>query len=310
MPEYSPQPIRKVAVVILNWNGRDDTLDCLASLQRSRWSDLAVVVSDNGSSDGSRDAIAAAHPTVRFIPNGRNVGFAAGNNAGIEHALGLGADAVFVLNNDTVVPPETIAALVAALEADPHAGAACPAVAFADHPCRLWFAGSHYDPALARAGRISKWEGGEELLPAQPIRVDRGVGAAMLVRTEVIRDVGAFAEELFFLYEDVEWSLRMREAGWHILLVSRARILHKVAASQGGEALTPLTAYYGTRNDLEVGRRHSGLLRSAALRRELGCLGVHVVTALRRAPARTRWSCVVAALVGWRDFRRGQLGPR
>jgi len=114
VPADSPEPIRKVAVVVLNWNGRDDTLGCLASLGRSRWSDLEVIVSDNGSVDGSLEAISAAHPTVRIVANERNLGFAAGNNTGIERALDSEADAVFVLNNDTEVPPETIETLVAA----------------------------------------------------------------------------------------------------------------------------------------------------------------------------------------------------
>lgn len=293
----------RVAVVVLTWNGREDTLACLRSLQHARWDDLDVVVVDNGSADGTEEAVKAAFPEVVTIQNHANLGFAGGNNVGIDRALDRGAEAVLVLNNDTVVSPDAISALVAAMEADPLVGACSPVLPYAGDPARLWFAGSSYDPTRARAGRASAYET-SAALPTAPVRITRAVGAAMLVRRSVIERVGAFAEELFYLYEDVEWSLRMRAAGWHILLVPAASIAHRVAASQGGDPVTPTTAYYGTRNDLEVGRRYgAGRLRQA------GCVGVHVAQ-VRRAPRGIRAATLRATAAGAIDFCRGRLGPR
>ncbi len=212
---------------MLTWNGLEDTLACLASLEASAWPDLDLIVADNGSTDGTETAVRERHPAVSVIQNGRNVGFAAGNNAGIRLALARGADAFLVLNNDTWVPADAVERLVHALEADPFAGACSPVLSYAADPECLWFAGAPFDPARARAGRASSYERGSQL-PDSPIAIDRAVGAAMLVRAEVAAAVGLFAEELFFLYEDVEWSLRMRAAGWRVLLVPDARLAHAV----------------------------------------------------------------------------------
>lgn len=302
--------IRSVAVVVLTWNGREDTLGCIASLSNSDYSPLGVIVVDNGSVDDTLDAVATALPSAELIANGRNLGFAAGNNVGIKRALADGADAVFVLNNDTIVPPGVITTLVDALNEHPDAGVACPIVSYGDGDDRIWFAGSPFDPSRARAGRNSEYETGRRVLPDRPITIDRAVGAAMLVRREALEQVGDFAEELFFLYEDVDLSLRIRAAGWRIMLVPHAIVSHLVSASQGGEPVTPLTSYYGTRNDLEVSRRHAGLRGVRALRRELGCVGVHLASTARRAPRGTRLACFGSTLAGWRDFRRRRLGKR
>jgi GT2 family glycosyltransferase len=304
-----PDAVQRVAVVILTWNGRQDTLACLESLARVDWPELDVIVADNGSSDGTVAAVSAAGYPVHVVENGFNAGFAAGNNAGIAAALARGADAVFVLNNDTEVPRGALRSLVQALNDDASVACVCPVVVYADAPDKLWFAGSRFDPSRARSGRNSDYELGRAPLPAGPVAIERAVGAAMLVRASVISELGAFAPELFYLHEDVDWSLRMRAAGWRILLVPDARIIHKVAASQGGQPLTPLTAYYGTRNDLEIGRRHGGLHGWRALRRELGCVLVHVVFALVHARG-AGLRCALAALAGWRDYRLRRFGPR
>jgi len=298
----------RIAVVVLTWNGRENTMACLASLERTEGCSLDVIVTDNGSTDGTVPAVRAAHPAVTVIENGRNLGFAGGNNVGIELALQRGAEAVLVLNNDTTVEPQTIATLHRALTAADDVGACSPVLTYASQRDRLWFAGSRYDPARGHSGRASAYEQGAPL-PAAAVPIDRAVGAAMLVRRACIAEVGAFAEEFFFLYEDVDWSLRMRSAGWRILLVPDARVAHRVSASQGGEPMTPTTAYYGTRNDLELGRRHASLTGARAAARQALCLLVHLWQ-LRRAPAGTRLATTRATFEGARDFARGALFQR
>lgn len=298
-----------MAVVVLTWNGREDTLACLRTLEQSTCPGLDVIVVDNGSTDGTREALAATAYRHMYINTGENLGFAGGNNVGLEVALERGADALLLLNNDTLVSPTAVSELVDALFASDDVGACSPAITYVDEPERLWFAGSAFDPRLARAGRNSRYETGQRALPSMPIDIDRTVGAAMLVRREAIAEAGLMAEELFYLYEDVDWSLRIRAAGWSLQLVPTARIAHKVAASQGGDPVTPATAYYGTRNDLAVGRRHGGLTGAARVRREVLCVGVHLA-GIRRARPRSWPACVTSTLVGWLDFRRGRMGPR
>ncbi len=296
----------RIAVVVLTWNGREDTLECLRSLTAMDWEDLDVVVADNGSSDETEEAVARGFPAVHVVHNRGNLGFAEGNNRGIAVGLERGADAVLILNNDTTVPADLLRTLTGALAEG--VGAVSPVVRCADASRRIWFAGSLYDPRLGHAGRPSKWEAGTDVLPAEPVAVDRAVGAAMLVPRTTIERLGAFDAELFYLYEDVDWSLRMRAAGLTVLLDPRTSVLHRVSASQEGSSTTPLTLYYGTRNDLEIGRRWSGHRGARAIAREIGCVAVHVGAGLKSP--RRRLACAAAALAGWSDYRRRRLGQR
>lgn len=266
-----------------------------------------MIVVDNASDDGTEEGVRQRGHDVTYIQTGANLGFAGGNNVGIAAAMERGADAVLVLNNDTIVPQDTLGTLAEALSSTPDAGACSPVLPY--HPPRkeLWFAGTPYDPRRGRSGRTTSIERGTLPLPEAPIDIDRAVGAAMLVRRAVVHEVGAFSEDLYFLYEDVDWSLRMRAAGWRILLVPQARIPHKVAASQGGTPVSPTTTYYGTRNDLEMGRRHSSLHGVAALRRQIVCVAVHLAS-LRRAPSGTRSDCLRNILRGCRDFHQRRFG--
>ena len=274
----------KVAVVILSWNGRDDTLACVESVLATRDETVRVIVVDNGSSDGTSEAIHRIHPDIDLVVNTDNLGFAAGNNAGLRRALDLGAEYVLVLNNDTIADASAIRTLVGALEADAQAAAACPLICFAEPPDLVWYGGATFDPTRGRSGRVS---GYREPLAASlgPVReVDRGTGAAMLMRSTVLDQVGLFDDDLFLYFEDVDWSLRARRAGYGILFVPAARIWHKVSVTSGGEH-SPLILYYETRNHLEVCRRHAPLGPAGACQRAAVILAVHLRQALRSANA-------------------------
>jgi len=135
-----------VTVVVLSWNGREDTLACLRSLAAATYPRLEVIVVDNGSSDGSADAVAAAHPDLVLIPLDANLGFAGGMNVGIAEALSRGAGPVMLLNNDTVVEPGFVEPLVDALESRSDASAACSQIVFRDDPATVWYAGASFRP--------------------------------------------------------------------------------------------------------------------------------------------------------------------
>jgi GT2 family glycosyltransferase len=295
-----------VVTVVLNWNGRDDTLACLESLERLDWPRHDTIVVDNGSSDGSAQWIEAAHPAVTTIATGENLGFAEGNNVGLRAALEAGADYVLLLNNDTVVAPDLLRQLVDEAEKRPDAGAVCPLIYYLDPPDRIWYAGARFD---ARRGHNGRHTGYGERDSGQYDRVreiGRATGAAMLVRRAVVEEVGLLDGELFLQVEDVEWSLRMRRTGWRVFFVPAGKVWHRVSVATGGEH-APATAYYEIRNTLAVCDRYAPLRGVSAARRRAAILAVHMLHARR---ARRPSENMRAVMEGWRDYREGRLGPR
>jgi hypothetical protein len=300
-----PRPA--VFVVVLSWNRREDTLACLASLAKATYRRLEVVVVDNGSSDGSADAVAAAYPDVVLLRQGRNLGFSAGANVGIRAALEAGADAALLLNNDMVVEPGFVEPLVEAVAADAAAAAACSQILFADAPDRVWYAGAPFRAGRGHHGRNAHF--GEPPLPASgaPYPTACACAGAMLVPRARLAEVGLLDEDLFAYREDLEWSLRAATHGWHVLVVPASVVRHEVSASTGGAA-SPASLYYDTRNGLAVAERYDprGPLRTALRRGE--SVAAHLVQAA--AAGRRRREGAAAVLAGWRDARSRRLGER
>jgi GT2 family glycosyltransferase len=140
-------------LIVLSWNGREDTLACLRSLRGLQGADTRVVVVDNGSTDGSVEAVREQHPEVDVVENGRNLGFSGGNNAGIRHALEHGAAWVVLVNNDAILAPDAVERLRAAATARPRAGMLAGKLFFDEPPARIWFAGQRFSAALGYSGR-------------------------------------------------------------------------------------------------------------------------------------------------------------
>jgi len=293
-----------VAAVVLSWNGREATLACLRSLAAAEPRPRLVVV-DNGSSDGSADAVGAGMNDALVVRNSQNLGFAGGMNVGIRAALDSGADAVVTLNNDMEVEPGFLAPLVDSV-ADPGVAAACAQVLFADPPPRVWYAGAPFSRTRGYSGRNTGYGGPPVPAETPPYESDRACGGAMLVRREVLERVGLFDETLFAYAEDTDWSLRARALGLRIVVAPASVIRHEVSASSGGEA-SPNTLYYDLRNVLVVAERHAPLGRVGTVRRRAEAVAAHVVQALL---SHRRGAGLRAVAAGWRDFRRGRLGPR
>jgi GT2 family glycosyltransferase len=296
----------QVAVIVVAHGRRDDTLDCLASVARASWRALMVIMVDNGSPDDTADAVAERFPATHVIRQERNLGFAEGNNIGIRRALALGAEYVFLLNNDATIASDTIARCLEAAQRHPEAGALCPVIHFAEPRELIWYAGAIFDPRRARSGRMLGYRELDSGQFTETRETDRMTGAAVLIPHRALERVGLLDAELFFLYEDVDWSLRVRRAGCPIYLVPGAKVWHRVSATSGGEH-SAWIAYYDTRNHVIVCRRHAPLRRASALRRDLGILGVHLAGARRaRRPA----AYGRAVLAGWIDALRGRRGQR
>jgi GT2 family glycosyltransferase len=223
----------RVAIIVVNWNGRAITLECLRSLAALTYSNTDLIVVDNASSDGSADAIRAAYPNVLLLAMPENLRFAGGNNAGIREALARGADMVLLLNNDTVVDPDFLTHLVSRMGADPAYGMVAPKIFYFDQPDRIWFAG----------GVISMWTGTMKHTGIREIdcgqhdtarEIDYASGCCILVRGEVIAKAGMLDESYYMYTEDADWSMRVRRAGYAIMYEPAARVWHKLSVSTGG----------------------------------------------------------------------------
>ena len=298
-------------IIVLSWNGRDDTLACLDSLTGLASDDVAIACVDNGSDDGSVAAVRAAHPGVTVIENGRNRGFSGGNNAGIVHALAHGAEWVVLVNNDATLAPDAIERLRAAAARHPDAGALAGKLFFAagdGQPERVWFAGQDVRLWLGYAGRPAGY--GRPDAPAHRVEreVDRAAGAFMAVARTAIEAAGMLDDELFAYVEDVDWCVRIRRAGFGVWLVPDAVARHRVSASTGGERGSTHALYYGARNSIVVCERHRPLPPPLRWLRRQAILTIFMAQALLLSEGRAAFARAVRD--GYRDARAGRLGER
>ncbi|HEX9696767.1 MAG TPA: glycosyltransferase family 2 protein [Actinomycetota bacterium] len=243
----------KIAAVVLNFRRAGDTIACVESI-RGDAPDVDVIVVDNASGDGSAQRIASALPGIELIESKTNLGYAGGNNLGIRAALAGGADAILVLNNDLTIEPGCVAALGGALEANPRWGMAAPLSLLAgDGEIVDFFTGEVLlDHAALRAPGRDEPRGVRFTEPSETGYV---TGSAMLIRREVIERAGLLDERYFLVWEDVEYSLRVRKAGFALGATPDAIVRHARSASFGDEA-SPLQRYFFVRNPYLLIRTH------------------------------------------------------
>jgi GT2 family glycosyltransferase len=246
-----------VAAVILNTNRRQDTLACLDSLRLNNYSNLQIFVLDNNSQDGSREAISSLHPQVELVELQKNHGYAGNNNVGIEIALKQGAKWIFVLNEDTILDPGCVTSLIKVGERDSGIGIVGPMVYHSDEPETIQSAGG----LLGRFWQ-SLHRGKDEVDRGQfskPAPVEWISGCAIMVRREVIEQVGMIDPRFFIYWEETEWCMRASKAGWKIMHVPQAKVWHK--GVQRSYQPKPSFYYYATRNHFLVLAKHRAPVR-------------------------------------------------
>jgi GT2 family glycosyltransferase len=237
----------RTGVVILNYGDPSDTWACLDALGRSEDLDLDVVVVDNAPEGPAHDRLRdGVGRRAEVVASGANLGYAAGNNVGIARLLDRGLDEVLILNPDTRIQPRTLRRLRRVLDNRPRCGVVAPRMVLGGRPPRIYFDGGLVETQTGATrhpgrGRL------ESQVPVRPAhRCDYVAGAAMLVRTAAFRDVGLLPERYFLYYEETDWCLRAREAGWNCVVQPRARITH---LKRSGVAVPePYAVYYLTRN--------------------------------------------------------------
>jgi len=254
----------RVSIIILNWNGLEDTMECLNSLEKITYPNYNVIVVDNGSKGDDVQVLKEKFGRyAHFLSNDKNYGFAGGNNIGIRYALdNFCPDYTLLLNNDTVVDPEFLTEMIKVAEADPSIGIAGAKVFYYASPERL----------QAVWGEMRFWRGHARLVPPavspriarrepdrgqydQAKEVDWVTGCSFLIRKDLIKQAGLLDEGYFSFWEEVDYCLRAKKAGYKTVFAPRARVWHKSLKS--AEKVPGLAQYYSVRNRFRLMRKHA-----------------------------------------------------
>jgi len=239
---------------VVNWNGRDYLPDCLDSVYRQTYSNLEVILVDNASTDGSPDYVRGSFPQAKIVVLGRNLGFVGGNNVGISRALNDQANYVALLNNDTRVTATWLEELVQAAESDPQVGVCFSKILMLEQPEMINAAGGECDIwGFPRdRGFLERDQGQYD----QVEEVFEGCGASMLIKREVIEDVGMLDSRFFMYDEDTDLAWRARLRGYRVLYIPSSVVYHRFGGT-GGSA-NPRRRYLAVRNMLRSILKNAG----------------------------------------------------
>jgi GT2 family glycosyltransferase len=277
-----------VCCVIVNWNGWRDTADCLVSLRGQDYDNLQIIVVDNGSTDDSVERIRGAFPEVTLIETGRNIGFSGGCNVGLRAALAGGAEFLWLLNNDTVCPPETVSKLVGRAKASPEAGLIGTVLFYAHEPARVQaWGGGRVTPWIAYTTHFDA--------PAEFGRNCYTTFASVLARRKMLEEVGLLYQGFFMYYDDSDLCLRMQKTHWKIVMAEDTAVLHK----EGGSTTTsekPFITKVTTVSGLRFIRRNSKM--------SLVGVPIYVMLRLGNRLVRREWRGLRAVCEGVMEFMR------
>ena len=266
----------EVSIILLNYNGAEDTIACLQSLQETSYPDYNIIIVDNASPDDSVDriehylqsqsrgytffrspneAMQSPKPQSKFmlLQTGHNGGYGYGNNIGIKYALQHGADYVLVLNNDTVVDPGFLKPMVQICENDKNIGIVSGQIFFYDKPDIFWFNGGKIN---LRTGKIEHVDYGKLNQGQKPENENTFLtGCLWLVPKRLFKEIGFLNEEYFMYVEDLEFSHRAMQAGYNLMISHKSRIWHKISRTAGGER-SDFSVYWTTINTLLFMRKN------------------------------------------------------
>ncbi|HZS36040.1 MAG TPA: glycosyltransferase family 2 protein [Polyangia bacterium] len=292
----------RLAAVVLNFRTASDTIACVRSLEASARPIDRLIVVDNGSGDGSEERLRAELPRAEVLQTGANLGFSGGCNLGVRRALDGGASLVVLVNSDILLPPDCLGALEAALDAHPRAGIAGPAIVGRDDPRRIETRGISFS---GWSGRVWNHEFGRRNDAARGgVRVVDGVsGALMLIRREVLERVGELENEYFFSFEDLDFCLRARAAGFETICVDGAIAHHEGGRSIGARSARRI--YFATRNHLLLARRAAPALPPPlGLVRQGWVAALNLAYVLTRSPTPVGEGLVAFGQGLWHHLRR------
>lgn len=226
-------PWPEVLAVIVNWNGKADVLECLASLAKVNYpkDKLKMLVVDNGSSDGSQAAISKAYPDVGLIENEKNKGYVRAVNQGICHGLARDVNYIWICNNDIVVDEDALVQLITIGQSDPQIGVVAPVIYSYKDPERVDNAGYKIN---FWTGRLKKLKYQEDVFPEEQAMlrdVESNLGCSNIIKTSLIRTVGLFRPIYKIYFEETDFNVRARRSGRRVVIARKAKVWHKFAST-------------------------------------------------------------------------------
>jgi hypothetical protein len=237
---------RKITIIIVNWNGKKDTIECLNSLQSIEYDNFDVLVVDNGSIDDSVQEISRYFPEVTVVATGKNLGFAEGNNIGILDAIKRGAEYVFLLNNDTVVDQNILNVLYRASRCVNDGVILGAKILYYSDPTMIWYAGARWDSRRLVFNHIGMKEHDGEAYE-KIADTDYICGCALFAHVNIFKRVGLLDERFFLMFEETDFCYRARRQGYRSIIVPEGKVFHKISVSFGGDN-SPLYNYFLNRN--------------------------------------------------------------
>ena len=249
-----------VAIIVLNWNGWQDTLQCLDSLRKVENPTIRVYVVDNGSTNESVPKLRSYLANLNegedmvLIENEENLGFSGGMNVGMQRALDDGYDWLLLLNNDVIVDARFLVPMLNAADEDAQIGMVNPKIYLLEEPDMFWSIGGRVNWMKTRGWHVGYRERDIGQYDQPPVQETAyATGGCVLLRRAMLEQIGLMPDIYFVYYEDVEWSLRAQRAGWRTVVVPEAKIWHKGAASAKEASDTYIQ--YHVRNGLIHARR-------------------------------------------------------
>ena len=216
----------KINIIILNWNGWEDTINCVNSLQETDCSEsYKIIVIDNGSTDDSAERIKETFPKIELIQNNSNLGFGGGCNVGLLRSIRDNVEFVWLLNNDTTVNTDTLQELLNIASSDHNVGIIGSVLYYMDNSEKIQTWGGGY---------INFWTGMARHIHSKKdaLKLQYITGACMLVRVKALREVGIFDDDSYFMYwEDTDLCYRFVSNGWMLRVAEKSKVLHKESAS-------------------------------------------------------------------------------
>ena len=300
---------KPIAIIILNWNGIDDSIRCLESLGESDLQDISVYVVDNGSANDEAARLAAKVPWAIVLAQAENHGYCGGNNIGIRRALDDGAEYIVLLNNDTVVPTDAIRTLASEFKKLPDAGAISPVVILGHELEDSAFIRAEWRTELAEFSLNPENLSYMDVKDRGPWRTEWAYGCCMLTSAEVLNKIGLLDERYFAYYDEADWCSKLSGAGYHSYVTPAAVIYHFYGSRPNyGRVQT----YLRTRNRLLWMKENLPLARRLRsfpyLFREMLWHSLNLAGLIRKSAYSYDREISSAYMRGWNDYLRGRFG--
>lgn len=239
-----------VYTIILNYNNYFDTIETIDSVLSLEYDVNSVLLVENSSDKTIIRKIRTQFPDLAIIENKKNLGYAGGNNIGIQKAIASGADYIFLLNNDVSLEKDVLKKCVSAMEKSPGCGACQPIIVTFEDKERIWSAGTQlyfgYPRLFLKGTKLQK-----NGIKISPFGL---VGCAILFRRAALQQTGLFDESLFLLHEETDWCIRAKQMNFSLLIISNAKVYHKISTTIG--MFSKIYLYYIGRNWLLVGKKN------------------------------------------------------